>query len=143
MIYPNEFLTRKMPSLLAVIAKMDSKAADFEGIRREHLRRMDEAVGQVSQELYMLVCSWMVRMENPEPKVADIGQRKGVICQILLQGILFAYRISHFVKQFLGLHADLEVPMRASYVRSLFRMTELMKAIEQTFHRRSMWVSDA
>ena len=139
LIVPNEWISRKMPQILTLI---DKRSADFDGVRREHLKRMDANIAGVAQQLYLNVCTWMVRMESPEPKVANIGQRKAVICQIYIQGILFAYQVSNFVKTFLALHSDLQVPMKNSYVQALFRMTELLKAIEQTFHRRSMWVAN-
>jgi WASH complex subunit 7 len=139
LLVPNEWISRKMPQILTLI---DKKSADFDSVRREHLKRMDANIAGVAEQLYLNVCTWMVRMESPEPKVANIGQRKAVICQIYIQGILFAYQISNFVKTFLALHSDLQVPMKNSYVQALFRMTELLKAIEQTFHRRSMWIAN-
>lgn len=81
-------------------------------------------------------------MENHAPRgQIKITDRVSRLCQVILQGVLYAYNVSHFLKTFTSLHGELGVPMKASQVKAMFRMMELLKAIEQTFHRRSMWVA--
>lgn len=53
----------------------------------------------------------------------------------------YSYNLANFVKTYVNLHLALEVPMKASHVRSFFRMMELLKAVHQMFHRRSMWIA--
>lgn len=139
MLVPNDFMKDKMPQLLSHV---DKKTIDSDAAMRAYLQRMDGDIIRVAQIQHMAVTSWMIRMENAEPDEKDVGRRKAFVSQILIKGVLYAYQISHFVKTFLGLHSDLGVPMKNSYVRALFRMMELLKAIEQTFHRRSMWVAN-
>eukprot|EP00039_Didymoeca_costata_P001169 m.50316 g.50316 ORF g.50316 m.50316 type:complete len:1190 (+) comp10662_c0_seq1:292-3861(+) len=138
-LVPNDFLSQKMPQLVTMV---DKRSLDFHAVRRDQLRRMDASIAAFAQDQYMAVTAWMIRIENHEPRVNDVGLRKAAICQIILQGVLIAFQLSNFVKTFLALHASLGVPMKESGVKALFRMLEIMKSIEQTFHRRSMWIAN-
>ena len=59
------------------------------------------------------------------------------------QGMLFAYNISHLVKTIMNLHVALSKPMTKTFVLALCQLIELLKAIEHTFHRRSMLVAES
>lgn len=59
----------------------------------------------------------------------------------VLQGLLYAYNISHLVKTIMNLHVALAKPMTKTAVHALCRLIELLKAIEHTYHRRSMLIA--
>lgn len=59
------------------------------------------------------------------------------------QGLLYAYNIHHLLKTIMNLHVSLAKPMTKTSVLALCRLIELLKAIEHTFHRRSMLVTES
>ena len=62
---------------------------------------------------------------------------------LYLQGLLFAHNISHLVKTIMNLHVALSKPMTKTFVLALCQLIELLKAIEHTFHRRSMLIAES
>jgi len=84
----------------------------------------------------------MVLMENSSPRSANLTELLGRQCSMVIQGVLFAYELRNYVTAFVNLHLTLGVAMNRAHVKAVFRMVELMKAIEQTFHRRSMFIAD-
>ena len=126
---PNEFIGEKMPQVLPLV---QGKGPDLRSVRLTRLQEMDRNITDVAQAHYMDVSRWMIRMEDREPMgIRDIGQKKMQVCTYILKGVLSAYHISNFVKTFLMLHSELEVPMRRSQVCAMFRLLELLKAIQQ------------
>ena len=139
MICPNEFLSRKIPQLSTVV---DKRSVDFDAVRRDYLAGLDANIAAYAQTCFMQVATWLVRMEDHNPKdKEDVGERIAALCQMLIQGVLFSYKLSHFVKSFLNLHLDLGAPLKSSHLKAVFRIMELIKSIQQMFHRRSMWIA--
>lgn len=62
---------------------------------------------------------------------------------ICTQGLLYAYSLSHTLKTMMNLYIDLRRPMTKTTVLALCRVAELLKAIEHTFHRRSMLIAES
>lgn len=56
---------------------------------------------------------------------------------------MYAYNLQHLLKTVMNLHIDLRKPMTRTSVLALCRIAELLKAIEHTFHRRSMLVAES
>lgn len=137
-VCPNEFLLSKIPQLTA---SLDKKARDFQSARSEWLARSDASLGSETQALYMQVCAWMVRMENesrPASKNVDLLLHNS---DMIISGLLLAHRLRHLVTTFVNLHLKLDVAMTRVHVSSVFRLVELLKAVQQTFHRRSLFVA--
>ena len=63
-------------------------------------------------------------------------------CWFPLQGMLLAYSISNLVRTLLSLHSALGKPMSKSGVHAICKLTELLKCIQYTYHRRAMLVAD-
>eukprot|EP00051_Salpingoeca_urceolata_P019308 m.280544 g.280544 ORF g.280544 m.280544 type:complete len:1394 (+) comp19399_c4_seq16:109-4290(+) len=134
---PNEFLSRKLPQLGRLI---DKKSADYLGVQRESLQRMDGSIAGDAQGLYMAVSTWLVKMENTM-RIGNLQELLNAQCQLLTEGVILAHRLSHYVRTFMTLHLSLGVAMTRSHVRAVFRMVELLQAIQQSFFRRSMFVA--
>jgi hypothetical protein len=103
----------------------------------------------------------MVQMEAPHPLHLDkVQQRLAYQTQLLVHGLHLATALANVVKTYLNLHLVstaplfrskrtehprrvqmLEVPMKSSYLQAVFRLVELGKAVEQTFHRKSLWLA--
>jgi len=69
------------------------------------------------------------------------------LCLILIrhscmQGLLQAYSIRHQITTLMNLHASLKKPMTKTTALVLCRHIELLKAIELTFHRRSVLLAE-
>jgi len=60
-----------------------------------------------------------------------------------MQGLLYAYSIRQLVTTTLNLHVSLQKPMTKASVLAMCRLVELLKAIEHTFHRRTMLLAES
>ena len=56
---------------------------------------------------------------------------------------MYAYNINHLVRTYMNLHVALSKPMTKTAVLALCKLVELLKAIEHTFHRRSMLIAES
>ena len=61
----------------------------------------------------------------------------------LSQGVSLAYQLHHLISTFLVLHLELSTPLSKAHVQAVFRLAEMLKAIQQTYHRRSLFVAKA
>jgi len=61
---------------------------------------------------------------------------------VYLQGLLYAYSIRQLVTTTMNLHVSLQKPMTKASVLVTCRLVELLKAIEHTFHRRTMLLAE-
>eukprot|EP00048_Salpingoeca_helianthica_P015476 m.226982 g.226982 ORF g.226982 m.226982 type:complete len:1195 (+) comp17088_c0_seq1:325-3909(+) len=139
LMVPTTFLVSLVPSVAKVL---DKRMLDAVAPQKEFLARTDASFANDTQALYTAACSWMIKMENLMPSMA-LPELLEFQSNMLTKGVLLAYQISNLLKTFVNLHMSLGVPMGRSLVRSVFRLLELLKAIEQTFHRRVMHVSAA
>ncbi|KXJ13474.1 WASH complex subunit 7 [Exaiptasia diaphana] len=57
-------------------------------------------------------------------------------------GILYAYNLNYLIRTVMNMHLVLSKPMTKTAVLALCRLTELLKAIQHTFHRRSMLIAE-
>jgi len=62
---------------------------------------------------------------------------------VYIQGLLYAYSIRQLVTTTLNLHVSLQKPMTKASVLAMCRLVELLKAIEHTFHRRTMLLAES
>lgn len=139
LVCPNEFLLRMIPQLPA---SLDKKARDFQSARSDWLARADAGLAAETQAMYMQVCAWMISMENeprPASKELDLLTQNSTL---LITGLLHAHRLRHLITTFISLHLELGKPMTRGHVSNVFRLLELLKAVEQTFHRRSLFVAN-
>ena len=65
------------------------------------------------------------------------------VCVCVLQGLLYACSIQQLVSTTMNLHVSLQKPMTKASVLAMCRLIELLKAIEDSFHRRTMLLAES
>uniref|UniRef100_A0A3B3TAL3 WASH complex subunit 4 n=1 Tax=Paramormyrops kingsleyae TaxID=1676925 RepID=A0A3B3TAL3_9TELE len=143
MWFADTFLVQKVPAAAKLI---DKKSLQMVRSQREaFLQQRVQTLPKDVQSYYVFVTSWMMKMESilskehNEKFTEDLSSR----CSVFVQGILYAYSISTMIKTTMNLYMSMQKPMTKASVKSLCRLVELLKAIEHTFHRRSMVVADS
>ncbi|XP_048863417.1 WASH complex subunit 4 isoform X1 [Brienomyrus brachyistius] len=143
MWFADSFLVQKVPAAAKMI---DKKSLQMVCSQREaFLQQRVQTLPKDVQSYYVFVTSWMMKMESILSKehndkfTEDLSGR----CSVFVQGILYAYSISTMIKTTMNLYMSMQKPMTKASVKSLCRLVELLKAIEHTFHRRSMVVADS
>uniref|UniRef100_A0A3Q2CBB9 WASH complex subunit 4 n=1 Tax=Cyprinodon variegatus TaxID=28743 RepID=A0A3Q2CBB9_CYPVA len=114
-------------------------------LRSKHRETPTCSKGDV-QSYYVFVTSWMMKMESilsKEHKSDKMAEDLNSRCNVFLQGILYAYSISTIIKTTMNMYMSMQRPMTKTSVKALCRLVELLKAVEHTFHRRSMVVADS
>eukprot|EP01137_Pigoraptor_chileana_P013132 Opistho-2@66313 len=139
MFFANDFLLRKIPRMDKVL---DKKSLDMGPFRKQYLQQVDQALTRDTQNWYLLVSTWMVRMESGLNRSASLSSELGGKANLFVQGVLYAHSMCNLIKSAMNLHVTLEVPMTKSIARSLCSLIELLKAIEATYHRRSMAIAE-
>ncbi|XP_031573328.1 WASH complex subunit 4-like [Actinia tenebrosa] len=139
MFFPNEFLLRKIPHLQKTVDRkqMGSVVAS----RQAYLNNCNQNLSRDAQSYYMKVSSWMVHMESSLAKGDSLVENLHTRCILFVQGILYAYNLSHLIRTVMNMHLVMSKPMTKTAVLALCRLIELLKAIESTFHRRSMLIA--
>ncbi|ELU08313.1 hypothetical protein CAPTEDRAFT_221991 [Capitella teleta] len=137
--YPNEFLFQKLPHMAKAL---DKKALQTAGQARLNWLQQKNLVSE-AQSWYVSVTSWMVKMESSFSGTGALVDDLNHRCLLFIQGLLYAYNLQHLLKTVMNLHIDLRKPMTRTSVLALCRIAELLKAIEHTFHRRSMLVAES
>eukprot|EP00795_Rhopilema_esculentum_P002023 gene2023-17584_t len=135
LLFPDEFLLSQAPAVANFLDRRQIEAVKT--ARVTYLNTCNQSLTKEAQRLYLLINSWMIKMESAT--FADDFNNKAVL---FIQGILYAYTISHMIRTIMNLHVALSKPMTKSAVLAFCRLIELLKAIENTFHRRSMLVTD-
>ena len=80
------------------------------------------------QSLYIEVSSWMIRMESTTKHTRDstsVRHRAG----LFINGLLSAYRITHYVKTVMNYHSYMRKPMTKSTLLYLCKLLELLKVV--------------
>uniref|UniRef100_A0A673N550 WASH complex subunit 4 n=1 Tax=Sinocyclocheilus rhinocerous TaxID=307959 RepID=A0A673N550_9TELE len=114
--------------------------------RDAYLQQKAQTLMKDMQSYYIFVTSWMMKMESilsKEPKPDKLSEDLSNRCNIFVQGILYAYSISTIVKTTMNMYMSMQRPMTKTSVKALCRLVELLKAVEHTFHRRSLVVADS
>ncbi|CAB3987009.1 WASH complex subunit 4-like, partial [Paramuricea clavata] len=141
MFFPNEFIQSKIPQLQKFIDR--KQEAVVRSSRESFLSAMNQNLPREAKNFNLQVSSWMVLMESCFSKEESLTENLNARCSLFLKGILYASTISHRVKTVMNLHLAMNVPMTKSAVLALCKLVELLKAIEHTFHRRSMFIAES
>ncbi|EDO43986.1 predicted protein, partial [Nematostella vectensis] len=141
MFFPNEFLLRKVPHLNKTMDRKQLSAVNAS--REAYLSNCNQNLAKDAQAYYIRISSWMVHMESALNKGGSLVEDLNTRCMLFVQGILYAYNISHLVRTMMNMHLVMSKPMTKTAVLSLCRLTELLKAIEHTFHGRSMLIAES
>uniref|UniRef100_A0A8C4QNR8 WASH complex subunit 4 n=1 Tax=Eptatretus burgeri TaxID=7764 RepID=A0A8C4QNR8_EPTBU len=110
--------------------------------REAFLQQRAQTQAKEIQSYYMVVGAWMSKMDSTVlkgPFSNDLASR----CNLFIQGILYAFNLSNIIRTTMNLHATLQKPMTKTTVKALFRLVELLQAIQFTFHCRSMLVAES
>ncbi|KAJ8262124.1 hypothetical protein GJAV_G00162500 [Gymnothorax javanicus] len=142
--FSDSFLMAKVP---AAAKMMDKKSLQSIKTQREaSLQQKAQSLTKEVQSYYVFVTSWMMKMESilskehrSEKPTEDLSSR----CSVFVQGILYAYGIGIIIRTTMNLYMSTQKPMTKTSVKALCRLVELLKAVEHTFHRRSMVVADS
>ncbi|XP_056595412.1 WASH complex subunit 4 [Triplophysa dalaica] len=142
--FPDTFLINKVP---AGAKLMDKKSIQsIRSNRDTFLQQKAQMLIKDMQSYYIFVTSWMMKMESilsKEPKPDKLSEDLSNRCNTFVQGILYAYSISTIIKTTMNMYMSMQRPMTKTSVKALCRMMELLKAVEHTFHRRSLVVADS
>ncbi|CAB1331538.1 unnamed protein product [Coregonus sp. 'balchen'] len=142
--FPDTFLMAKVP---AAAKLMDKKSVQSIRAQRDaYLQQRAQTLTKDVQSYYVFVTSWMMKMEaisSKEQRNDKLSEELSSRCNIFVQGILYAYSIGTIIKTTMNLYMSMQRPMTKASVKALCRLVELLKAVEHTFHRRSMVVADS
>ncbi|KAK3526209.1 hypothetical protein QTP70_017756, partial [Hemibagrus guttatus] len=142
--FPDTFLINKIP---AAAKLMDKKSLQAIRISRDtFLQQKAQTLTKDVQSYYVFVTSWLMKMEailSKEQKTEKLLEDLSNRCNVFVQGILYAYSISTILKTTMNLYMSMQRPMTKTSVKALCRLVELLKAVEHTFHRRSLVVADS
>jgi len=134
--FPADFISVIMPGMIKIIGNPNIMEA-----RKEYLKVIDREFAARVKSYYLQVSRWMVRMESANTNRGTLWDANLSKVGQIIQGILLSYHISHLLKTMIGLHMNLTAPLKSSDVRKLFQCAEMLKAIQNTFHRRSAMIS--
>uniref|UniRef100_A0A3P8WCL7 WASH complex subunit 4 n=1 Tax=Cynoglossus semilaevis TaxID=244447 RepID=A0A3P8WCL7_CYNSE len=142
--FPDTFLITKVPAAAKLMDKKSLQAIKAQ--RDTLLQQRAQTLTKDMQSYYVFVTSWMMKMEsilskehNSDKLADDLNSR----CNVFVQGILYAYTLCTIIKTTMNMYMSMQRPMTKTSVKALCRMVELLKAVEHTFHRRSMVVADS
>uniref|UniRef100_A0AAQ5XAX0 WASH complex subunit 4 n=1 Tax=Amphiprion ocellaris TaxID=80972 RepID=A0AAQ5XAX0_AMPOC len=138
------FLTAKVPAAAKLMDKKSLQAIRAQ--RDAYLQQRAQTLTKDVQSYYVFVTSWMMKMESilsKEHKNDKLAEDLNSRCNVFVQGILYAYSISTIIKTTMNMYMSMQRPMTKTSVKALCRLVELLKAVEHTFHRRSMVVADS
>lgn len=142
--FPDTFLIAKVPAAAKLMDKKSLQAIRAQ--RDTFLQQRAQTLAKDVQSYYVFVTSWMMKMESilsKEQKSDKLAEDLNSRCNVFVQGILYAYSISIIIKTTMNMYMSMQKPMTKTSVKALCRLVELLKAVEHTFHRRSMVVADS
>ncbi|XP_060770735.1 WASH complex subunit 4 [Neoarius graeffei] len=142
--FPDTFLVNKIPAAAKLMDKKSLQA--IRSSRDTFLQQKAQTLTKDVQSYYVFVTSWMMKMEailSKDQKTEKLSEDLSNRCNVFVQGILYAYSISTIIKTTMNLYMTMQRPMTKTSVKALCRLVELLKAVEHTFHRRSLVVADS
>ncbi|XP_064632766.1 WASH complex subunit 4-like isoform X2 [Lineus longissimus] len=139
--FANDFLLQKLPHMAKALDKKAQMTVVSQ--RQTWLQQRAQNIAKEVQQIYIQVCAWMVKMESNLSRGTSLVEDLNARCALFLQGLLYAYSISHTVKTTINLHVPLQKAMTKTTVLGLCKLIEMLKAIEFTFHRRTMLIAES
>lgn len=129
-----EFLARYCPIPDSSLSPSPSSVPKA---RLEYLKAMDEDFERRTEELYLHLVMWMVRIESElvASENANLAAVLNARAKLILNGILLANQIRNQATVCIHLHLLLGVPFRERNVRGLAVCSEMLQAIQGTYQR--------
>ncbi|XP_052780074.1 WASH complex subunit 4-like isoform X2 [Mya arenaria] len=138
--FPNQFLLEKLPHMAKAL---DKKAQEMvRTAQTSYLQQKNNMLTREVQAYHATVTAWMVDMENSLPRGKTLMEDLTSRSTLFMQGLLHGQQIQHLVRTVMNLHVALQKPMTKTAVLALCKMVELLKAIEMTFHRKTLLITD-
>eukprot|EP01084_Bolivina_argentea_P015070 28187_1 len=121
---------------------LDPPYHKIDSSRRLYLLNLDKKFNNLVQNLYMKMCQWLIKWDAEiKSKIRDIQTTLKFQTRLLIDGLILATQIHNLLTTTLWLHLDLGINFKKSNLRSLTILAELLKSIEDAFHRRSKRLS--
>ncbi|XP_069101114.1 WASH complex subunit 4-like isoform X2 [Argopecten irradians] len=139
--FPTTFLLNKLPQMVKALDKKAQTSVKTQ--YQTWLQSRNQMLAKDVQNFHTSVSAWMVEMESSMTRGKTLMEDLNNRCVLFIQGLLYAYNINHLVRTVMNLHVALQKPMTKTAVLCLCRLTELLKAIEHTFHRRTMLIAES
>ena len=144
--FPSDFLREHAPT-----NDKKLKPSDPIAYRREFLNHLKDAdrkgrrrFNTTTDRLHTEFSVWAINMENDARQIGDLEDGLPLPLSlskqawVIVEGLLLAYRVKNHFEEFLTLHLALDLPLDRSYLGSLSRCAELLKAIEGLFLRKTI-----
>jgi len=137
------FISDRVPQTQAEKEADRRMAMQAKTFREQYLIERSQNIARLSQQFYLQVSAWMIRMESElssgkDSFKLDINSRSS----LFIQGMLLAYCMSSLARTLLSLHSSLNKPMAKSAVQAVCKIIELLKCVQYTYHRRAMLVAN-
>uniref|UniRef100_A0A8D0GHR3 WASH complex subunit 4 n=1 Tax=Sphenodon punctatus TaxID=8508 RepID=A0A8D0GHR3_SPHPU len=127
------------------VSKNSTFAEEFAHSIRAIFANVEAKLGEPSEidqrDKYVGICGLFV-LHFQIFRTVDKKFYKSLL-DVCKKGFLYAYSLSTIIKTTMNLYMSMQKPMTKTSVKALCRLTELLKAIEHTFYRRSMIVADS
>eukprot|EP01087_Luapelamoeba_hula_P010422 TRINITY_DN2761_c0_g1_i4.p1 TRINITY_DN2761_c0_g1~~TRINITY_DN2761_c0_g1_i4.p1 ORF type:complete len:775 (-),score=117.22 TRINITY_DN2761_c0_g1_i4:17-2341(-) len=133
-----EFFIKRMPHLVKTLGNL--QVSKF---RTEFLKTFDKAFLQQVQEVWLDASVWMVRMESNLTNRAEVRDILSTRVSLLSQGPQLSERAGLLFRTAVHMHLQQGVALRKEMVGGLMQCVETMKAIAETFHRRSAMIGES
>eukprot|EP00111_Clytia_hemisphaerica_P017411 TCONS_00051483-protein len=141
LIFPDEFLLDHIPHCEKFIDKKQIDAVI--NARLAYLVANNTNLTKDAHNYYLQVSCWMIEMESAAYKTNNLGEMLNKKAALFIQGVRYAYNISNTIRTVMNLHVSLNKPMTKGAVIAFCRLIGLLKGIEYTFHRRSMYIAES
>lgn len=139
--FPDMFLLMRLPHMAKII---DRRAQDaVKASRQFFLQEKNQNILKYTQDLHCQVATWMIHMDSSLGDTGRVLEDLKRKCYLLNKGLDLAWNISCYLKTVMNLHVPLSKPMTKSSVLCLCKMIEMLKAIEVTYHRHTLRISDS
>ena len=110
--------------------------------RRLFVKKLDDEFNILVNKLYVKMCEWLIKWDaENNAKIKDIKSSLHKETKLLSDGLVLCWNIQNLLSQSLWLHLDLGYSFKPNNIRSLSILAELLKTIEDAFHRRSKRLS--
>ena len=120
---------------------------DINALRRSYLEKFDEMFPTTVRRAYLEITLWSVQFENGFSASARHGGDPVNLLEsrggLLLKGLVYAHKVSNYVRTLVNMHLSLGVPMQRKVLRPLCMCVELLKALEFTVMRKEATISES
>ncbi|ESO99519.1 hypothetical protein LOTGIDRAFT_113446 [Lottia gigantea] len=139
--FPCQFIQSRLPNIDQLLDRKAQLAVQTQ--QTTWLQQKTQLLTRDIQVYSTQVSAWMVKMESNLARGGTLMEDLNNRAVLFIQGLLYACNLSHLIRTVMNLHVALQKPMTKTAVLSLCKLVELLKAIEHTFHRRTMLIAES